>query len=90
MRGELGPSGAPALGIVGTRRATAYGLDVARELAGAAARAGAAVVSGFALGIDAAAHEGALAVPDGRTVAVSDPSSLSTRWNTIRWATKSS
>jgi len=60
---------APALAIVGARAATPYGLGVARELARAAGAAGLVVVSGLARGIDAAAHEGALAA-GGATVAV--------------------
>jgi DNA processing protein len=59
----------PAVAVVGTRRATPYGLDVARGLARALAACGVPVVSGMALGIDAAAHHGALAAP-GPTVAV--------------------
>lgn len=50
----------PRVAVVGTRRATAYGLRVTRELAGAFARAGAVVVSGMASGIDAAAHRATL------------------------------
>lgn len=50
----------PRVAIVGTRRATPYGLRVTRELAGAFARAGASVVSGLAAGVDSAAHKAAL------------------------------
>lgn len=50
----------PCVAIVGTRRATAYGERVARELGRVLALAGATIVSGLARGIDAAAHRGAL------------------------------
>ncbi|MGH9188165.1 MAG: DNA-processing protein DprA, partial [Acidimicrobiales bacterium] len=50
--------------IVGTRNCTRYGLDVAFELGRDLAAAGVTVVSGLAVGIDAAAHAGALAGPE--------------------------
>jgi DNA processing protein len=60
---------APIVAIVGTRRATSYGLRMTLAVSAALARAGACVVSGMALGIDGAAHRGALEAK-GRTVAV--------------------
>jgi len=58
VRGRV--ADAPTVALVGARRATAYGRQVARLLGGELARAGVVVVSGMALGVDAAAHEGAL------------------------------
>lgn len=60
---------AASVAVVGSRRATAQGLDHARAFARQLGQAGLVVVSGLAQGIDAAAHEGALAAPAG-TVAV--------------------
>jgi DNA processing protein len=51
----------PRVAVVGTRAATPHGRADARELGAALARAGVVVVSGLAIGIDAEAHEGALA-----------------------------
>jgi DNA processing protein len=67
--GDEGALDARCIAIVGTRRMTAYGERVARELAAACAAAGVVVVSGLAQGIDSAAHRGALDA-GGRTVAV--------------------
>ncbi len=68
IRGKL-PDFSKAIAIVGTRRATAEGRALASSLAEDFVRAGFVVVSGLALGIDAAAHEGAVRV-QGSTVAV--------------------
>jgi DNA processing protein len=59
----------PALTVVGTRSATTYGMEMARYIAAGMAAAGGIVVSGGAVGIDAAAHWGALEA-GGKTVAV--------------------
>lgn len=55
----------PAVAVVGTRSATRYGVRVASDLGQGLAEAGVVVVSGLALGIDAAAHAGALAAGPG-------------------------
>jgi DNA processing protein len=58
-----------AVAVVGARAATAYGMHLAGEFGAGLAAAGATVVSGAAIGIDGAAHRGALA-GEGATVAV--------------------
>jgi DNA processing protein len=56
---------APTVALVGTRAPTRYGLGVAAQLGTELSAAGVSVVSGLALGIDGAAHEGACACTDG-------------------------
>jgi len=67
--GDVSTLGRPQLAIVGSRHATPGGLATAHEMAAAFARAGLAVASGLAVGIDAACHEGALEA-GGATLAV--------------------
>lgn len=67
--GDIDLLGLPQLAIVGSRNPTESGRNAAKEFGKHLAAQGLAVTSGLALGIDAAAHEGALAA-DGLTIAV--------------------
>jgi DNA processing protein len=69
VKGTLTERDALAIAVVGSRRTTLYGQEMARKLAFQLARVGVTVVSGLARGIDTAAHNGALQAK-GRTVAV--------------------
>lgn len=75
VRGASPPrpvAGVRTVAIVGTRRASRPGLEIARELAAGCARRGVRVLSGLALGIDGAAHRAALetSTADGPPIAV--------------------
>jgi DNA processing protein len=69
VRGTIPSLEQPLVAIVGTRKPSRAGTDAAHALASECSRAGVPVVSGLALGIDSAAHAGALAA-GGITVAV--------------------
>ena len=92
--GSFGSSEHRRTAIVGTRRATSYGRQMARSLGRSLAAAGVEVVSGLAAGIDGAAHAGALcdrADSDARPIAVVGsgldhpyPSANRELWNSVR------
>jgi DNA processing protein len=69
VRGEITASDEWGVAVVGTRKATTYGREVARRLAGELARNGVTVISGMARGIDGVSHRAALEA-GGRTIAV--------------------
>lgn len=70
VAGALSPADNQAVAVVGTREPSDSSLRTAFSLAKQLAEAGITVVSGLAVGIDTAAHQGALAADNGRTIAV--------------------
>lgn len=69
LQGNEGLLSTPGIAIVGSRNPTPQGKDNARSFAAELSKAGLTIVSGLALGVDGAAHDGGLSGP-GRTVAV--------------------
>ncbi len=68
-QGNINPDDEWSVAIVGTRRVTAYGRQVAEDIAGRLARNGLTIISGLARGVDSIAHQAALDA-GGRTIAV--------------------
>ncbi len=69
MKGSIKPEDELAIGIVGSRKASEYGLKVAEKLSYQLTKEGVTVISGMAIGIDSAAHNGVIKA-GGRTIAV--------------------
>ena len=69
VRGEMPSPSVPTCAVVGSRKCTAYGRQVCREITEPIAKAGVVIASGLAFGIDTVAHEAAIAA-NGITVAV--------------------
>ncbi|MEX0387088.1 DNA-processing protein DprA [Spiribacter onubensis] len=70
VRGEPAVLDTPQIAVVGTRNPTPGGIETAEDFSGRLAASGLTVTSGLALGIDTAAHEGALVAEDGISIAV--------------------
>jgi DNA processing protein len=73
MAGQAWPPDVPTVAIVGTRRATGTGIEVAERMAFGLASHGVRVISGLARGIDTAAHEGSLAATRVRRTLYGNP-----------------
>lgn len=70
VKGTLEPRDLNAVAIVGSRRCSYYGREQSERFGALLGGAGVSVISGGARGIDSAAHRGAMAHPNGRTLAV--------------------
>uniref|UniRef100_A0A7C4R9W6 DNA-protecting protein DprA n=1 Tax=candidate division CPR3 bacterium TaxID=2268181 RepID=A0A7C4R9W6_UNCC3 len=70
VKGEILPEDDYAFAIVGARKSTDYGRQVTRDLSISLAQNNITVISGLAAGVDSVAHNGALSVDSGRTIAV--------------------
>lgn len=69
VRGELKPADSVSIAIVGSRKITSYGREIAYKIATDLADAGVTIISGLALGVDAVAHQAAIDA-GGRTLGV--------------------
>ncbi len=69
VKGRLPDENIPAVAIIGARNCSSYGFQVARALGASLSREGIQIISGMALGVDGAGHEGAL-MAEGNTFAV--------------------
>src|SRR3989475_968749 len=70
FRGDLALLSRHCISMVGTRRPTLYGNQIAERLARDLASRGVVIVSGMARGIDSSSHKGALVAPNGKTIGV--------------------
>lgn len=70
VQGEFNPQDEKAVAIIGTREPTPDAVQIAQSIAQECAHRGLTIISGLAIGIDTAAHEGALMAENGRTIAV--------------------
>src|SRR5437899_10013849 len=70
VRGDAQVLNCVSLSIVGTRRPTVYGTQMAERLGRDLAVRGIAIISGMARGIDAMSHQGACSAPGGRAIGI--------------------